>query len=932
MTRDPTRLITAAASVSAEAIPGGADRRVAVGPRRAAPRDVVLSDLCLQLVMAHHAPAAVLIDRHHECLYSMGPTDRYLRIAPGFPTHDLLASVAPELRTELRWAIHQALETGVPVQVNGATRTSKEGASVAFDVIIRPVVHMGNDVLFICFVDSAAPASDQRRRSLPGDGSQTAQLEGELTASKDELTALNGQLLDMLDRQRTTFDDLQNVLYSTDVATIFLDAEMTIRFFTPATTALFRVLPGDVGRPLADLTSFAEDGSLLADARAVVLNSTPLESDVEGRSGAWFARRIVPFRAHDGEVGGVVITFIDITDQKRISVALEDAKQRAELANLAKSRFLASASHDLRQPLQTLALLQSLLARTVQGEKALKLVAKIDETIDTMSGMLNALLDINQIEAGTVHARFVEFPIDDVLRRMHDEFAYQAEAQALVLRVVPCGLWITSDPRLLEQMIRNLVSNALKYTKHGKVLLGCRRHEDRLSIEVWDTGVGIEEADLQTIFQEYYQIDNPDRAPSHGLGLGLAIVDRLGTLMGHKVHARSTPGRGSAFSIEVRLSDSALAPRVADLPFKDEPAEVRSGTARNILLVEDDPEVRTLLKHLLTEDGYDVTAAPDGVAAMGLVAGGTTDPDLLLCDYNLPNDLNGVQIAAKLRKKLKRNLPTIILTGDISTDALRNIAREDFVQLNKPVKIEEMTEAIRALLAVPAPLQSAPLTTGDDVHLLDGPVIFVVDDDPNVRESLRLTLEDDGRNVEDFASCEAFLKAFSPGREGLLLVDAHLPGMSGLALLQRLHEIDQRLPAIMITGTSDVATAVQAMRCGASDFIEKPVGRMELLASVKRALTGPADSKARLAWQETSTTTIEGLTPRQLEIMEMVLAGHPSKNIAVDLGISQRTVESHRASIMKKTGSKSLPALARLALAAQWNVRDVKQTSKKSAT
>jgi two-component system, chemotaxis family, CheB/CheR fusion protein len=178
-------------------------------------------------------------------------------------------------------------------------------------------------------------------------------------------------------------------------------------------------------------------------------------------------------------------------------------------------------------------------------------------------------------------------------------------------------------------------------------------------------------------------------------------------------------------------------------------------------------------------------------------------------------------------------------------------------------------------------------------------------------------LEDDGRAVEDFATCEDFLAAFRPGRDACLVIDAYLPGMNGLALLGRLRDAGHRLPAVMITGSSDVAMAVQAMKAGASDFIEKPISRAELLACVDRALEQSRDSGKLLAWREDAASHVAGLTVRQRQVMEMVLAGHPSKNIAADLGISQRTVENHRASIMQKMGTRSLPALARLALAAE---------------
>jgi two-component system, chemotaxis family, CheB/CheR fusion protein len=196
------------------------------------------------------------------------------------------------------------------------------------------------------------------------------------------------------------------------------------------------------------------------------------------------------------------------------------------------------------------------------------------------------------------------------------------------------------------------------------------------------------------------------------------------------------------------------------------------------------------------------------------------------------------------------------------------------------------------------------------------PIIYIVDDDNNVRKNLRELLEGDGRAVEDFSNSEDFLKAFSPGGEDCLVIDANLPGMSGIALLEHLKESRHWLPAIMISGCGGISIAVRAMKAGAVDFIEKPARCEDLIASIDHALDLSRDAKISLNCKVKAAADINGLTPRQHEVMDMVLAGHPSKNIAADLHISQRTVENHRASIMRKTGAKSLPALTRLALAA----------------
>jgi two-component system CheB/CheR fusion protein len=337
-----------------------------------------------------------------------------------------------------------------------------------------------------------------------------------------------------------------------------------------------------------------------------------------------------------------------------------------------------------------------------------------------------------------------------------------------------------------------------------------------------------------------------------------------------------------------------------------------------ILVVEDDPDVRELIELVLKDEGHYAVTALDGVAALEMLARGAVRPDLILADYNLPNGMNGLDVSAKVREKLHRQIPVIILTGDISTGTLREIALQDCVQLNKPVKLRELTQVVHRLLPL---LQPGIPASGVAVGLTPA-VIYVVDDDAHVRAGIRSVLEDGAWTVEDYESCEAFLDAYCPGRDACLLVDAYLPGMKGLELLKRLHDAGDRLPAIMITGNSDVSMAVEAMKAGASDFIEKPVGHDELLASINRAFEQSRDSSKLFAAHDTAAKLVASLTTRQREIMKLVLAGHPSKNIAADLCISQRTVENHRASIMKKTGSKSLPALARLALAAARNDTD----------
>jgi two-component system, chemotaxis family, CheB/CheR fusion protein len=473
---------------------------------------------------------------------------------------------------------------------------------------------------------------------------------------------------------------------------------------------------------------------------------------------------------------------------------------------------------------------------------------------------------------------------------------------------------VRSDPRLLEQMIRNLLSNAVKYTNKGKILLGCRRRGNKLRIEVWDTGIGVPEEYLQAIFEEFHQLDNPARERSKGLGLGLTIVERLADLLGHAVDVRSRPGKGSVFAVEVPLSRDAppWRPRLDRTEVQE--SAPQSGA---ILIVEDDPSVREMLALLLEGEGHRTTTAEDGRKALELVARGAIRPDLIVADYNLPKGLNGLQVVAGLWETLGHKVPAVILTGDISTDTLREIAQGGHLHLNKPVKAKELIGLIQRRLAEALlRVQASTQRPAEAARKQRPPTIFVVDDDSTVREAMRDLLQEDGRTVETYTSSEAFLDAYRPGSEGCLLVDARMPGMGGLALLQRLKGEGSRLASIMITGQGDVPMAVEAMRAGAADFIEKPIRRNQLFASIEHALEHTRDSALLSVRREIAATRLAGLTTRQRQIMELVLAGHPSKNIAADLGISQRTVENHRAAVMKKTGSHSLSALIRLALAA----------------
>lgn len=930
----------------------GAARSVP-GPATGSPvnRRTVLAETCRRLVLETHAPAAALLNRRFECLYLLGSTDRYLHVAAGHPSVDFLAMSPPALRLRLR-AAAKACDATNPVVVVSGGRTAD---GIAYSVELRAVKAAGEALLLACFLDEPPAATTGPGDSLAPEAARgTAQdaeldqLRGELLAAlsdleaaaeahaidaaealsvneeyqstneellaskeelqslNEELTALNGQLQETLERQRTLAADLQNVLYSTDVATLFLDADLRIRVFTPAARALFRVITTDVGRPLSDLAALFHDDALDADARSVLEGGEALGREVKGDSGTWYMRCIKPYRTGNGRVEGVVITFTDITERRRTAEALEEARRVAERADAAKSRFLAAASHDLRQPLQSLTLIHGLLARS--GADRARLNALLDRTLASMTNMLDTLLDVNRIEAGDVHPQIGPVAVGPMLARLGEEFAPLAAERGLTLRVRNCPWTILSDPRLLEQMLRNLLSNALKYTIRGGVLVGCRRRGARLCMEVWDTGVGIAAGNRDAVFEPYVQIAHAPRDRTRGLGLGLSIVRRLGEMLDHGVLLRSRDGRGSVFSISAPLAPVGAgvgAPPTPPPPDSDHPL----GT---ILVVEDDPDLCDLLAAMLTAEGHKVLAARTADEARRLAVDPAAPPDALLTDYDLGAGPDGLKLAAELARQRGAALPTVILTGDVTTAALRAIAAYPCVRLAKPATAETLRAAIASLL------RSSRIEAAATVPACTSrPTVYVIDDDPVVCDAARSLFEERGYDVRLHGSAEAFLEAPFPQGEACLVVDERLPGMTGVTLLTLLRGRGSTVPAIIITGHGDASTAVAALRAGAADFIEKPAPAAALLASVARAIEHARDIRARATWRAEVAARFRTLTRRERDVLAMVLAGAPNKNIAADLKISQRTVENHRAAVMRKTGADSLPALVRLSLAAE---------------
>jgi signal transduction histidine kinase/ActR/RegA family two-component response regulator len=368
---------------------------------------------------------------------------------------------------------------------------------------------------------------------------------------------------------------------------------------------------------------------------------------------------------------------------------LQDAWKSAELADRAKSSFLAAASHDLRQPLQTLKFLQAALELHHASGGARKLVAEIGQSLDTMTGILSSLLDVNRLEAGDVRPSVSEFSLNEIFEPLAQDFVAPVRQRGLRLCIVRSELIIRSDRGMLAEMIRNLLSNAVRYTDRGRILLGCRRAGDNVRIEVWDSGVGITEDQLPLIFDEYYQ--GTDGAERGGFGLGLAIVKRLGKILDHRVEVRSIPGKGTRFFIEVPRGRSGVNVPEAGPPVNPH----HDALLGSVLVVEDEASVRSALGRLLKKRGVDATIVATATEALTLVREQCLRPDLLLCDYNLRGSSDGIETIRRLRAALGRNVPAVVMTGDTRAQTVDSISAQGISVLIKPFLAEELLEALR---------------------------------------------------------------------------------------------------------------------------------------------------------------------------------------------------------------------------------------------
>jgi two-component system, sensor histidine kinase len=374
---------------------------------------------------------------------------------------------------------------------------------------------------------------------------------------------------------------------------------------------------------------------------------------------------------------------------------LRREKAAAEEANVAKSRFLASASHDLRQPVHAMSLFVAALRAHEMNPEARGLLDHIETSVRSLSGLFGGLLDISRLDAGVVEVRRISFAIQPLMERICKDFQADAARKGLALRVQRTSAFVDSDPILFERVLRNIVANAIAYTDRGTVLVGSRRRANALRVQVLDTGRGIEAAEQPLVFQEFYQIGNPERDRTRGVGLGLAIVKRLTTLLEHPLELRSVPGKGTCFCIDVPLATAPAEAPALTAAGALVPAAQGSGL---ILVVDDEVAIQIAMKSLLQSWGYSVIAAGSFAEMMDRIAANTMVPRLIVCDYRLRENETGSAVIERLRNEYNDEIPGMLITGDTAPDRLKEAQASGYLLLHKPVPNDRLREAIEELV------------------------------------------------------------------------------------------------------------------------------------------------------------------------------------------------------------------------------------------
>jgi signal transduction histidine kinase/CheY-like chemotaxis protein len=366
-------------------------------------------------------------------------------------------------------------------------------------------------------------------------------------------------------------------------------------------------------------------------------------------------------------------------ENRRLVEHLKEEKERAERANEVKTRFLAAASHDLRQPLNAIGLFVDALDARMGLPDARRIMDNLKLSTQSLNGLLNSMLDLSKLDAGAVKPELCDYDLQLLLDQVALEFGPQAASRGLRLRIRGCAVSVRSDPIMLARVLRNLLSNAIRYTSAGTVLLGCRRRHASVRIEVHDTGPGIPASEIDHVFEEFYQLANPERDRDKGLGLGLAIVKRLAALLQHELSVRSCAGKGSVFAITVPTVRAISRPAVPAPAYQDDMADAF------VVVIDDDESIRVAMGEILRSWGCRALLADSADSALRQLTADDGTPDLIVADYRLREGKTGVEGIELINAHVGKLVPGIIVTGDIAPERVREAKASGYRLLHKPV-------------------------------------------------------------------------------------------------------------------------------------------------------------------------------------------------------------------------------------------------------
>ena len=708
-------------------------------------------ELHLRMLEAY-APPSLLVDEESRIVHLSAGAGRYLRFQGGEPTQNLLDLTSGDLRVELRAALDRALHQGE--STTRTLHTERAGEDRLIELHVAALEEDGSRFALVVFGErsdtetsatlaafAGVPVEEELRRTrdqldqllrtrdVTIEELQSANEElqsineehrvatEEMETSREELQSVNEELITVNHEHRATIeelkltnDDLRNLMQASEIGTLFLDRGLRIRRFTPSLTNLFNLIAADQGRLLAHVTHRLDYDDLAADAEHVANSLAMVEREVRGDDGSWYSVRIHPYRSADDRIDGVVLTFYDITTQKRLEDQLRAAMAAAEEANAVKGVFLATLSHEFRTPLNgMLGYADLLLLHPDVDPEQVQKIDRIKAGVWHLSHMIDEILAFAKLDAGKETVTWERVDAREIAREAAGmlEPVFAAKGLAFAMELPSSGIELETDRQKVRQILVNLLGNAAKYTEQGEIHLGLWEAPGQVAFTVRDTGIGIADEHLERVFDRFWQVKGGLTRTAGGTGLGLAAAREFSRMLGGNVEAESESGRGSSFTLW--LPRSAAGAEGSE----DGPAPAQAGSVRTehpgtrgpiaargatVLIVEDNAQNRVIYRTILEHYGFRVIEAEDGEAGIRTVR--DERPDLVLMDISIPL-IDGYEATRTLKADPTTSaIPIIALTAHaLAEDEARALQAGCDAYISKPAEPRHVAATVQQVLA-----------------------------------------------------------------------------------------------------------------------------------------------------------------------------------------------------------------------------------------